>query len=70
MSNNTDYNQGYQDGMTNMRYKLQTMISDHLQEVVEQNEEHYESQHTTDDDVIAGWIECLEMYKLAVEKIK
>tara|TARA_R110002051_G_C8528289_1_gene469142 strand:+ start:106 stop:324 length:219 start_codon:yes stop_codon:yes gene_type:complete len=72
MDNNADYNQGYQDGIDSMRSKLQTMIDTQLQEMVEQNEEfpHGDEYHSMTDDIMTGWVECLEMYQLAIPKIK
>jgi hypothetical protein len=58
MSNNADYNQGYQDGIDSMRSKLQTMIDSHLQEMTSQDQWNED-----EDPTITGWIECLEMYQ-------
>ena len=65
MSNNTDYNQGYQDGIDSMRSKLQTMTDEYLQEMVEQDQ-----WNDDEDPTIEGWVECLEMYQSAIPKIK
>tara|TARA_R110002126_G_scaffold21193_1_gene76930 strand:- start:635 stop:853 length:219 start_codon:yes stop_codon:yes gene_type:complete len=72
MTRYADYDKGYQDGISSMRSKLEAMIDSQLQEIKEQNEEfpHGDKYHSMTDDIIAGWVECLEMLQCAVPKIK